>query len=763
MTWNKEGKYVLKSSCAHLSISCNINQKDKCKGSLLIPEPGKMIINDGEAVEGYPDGRLDLDGYSLFVEKAWQRAPLGIRWNGNDIQLYFYPKEVKKLGVMGGTSFRHIVHMCCGEQAALLAGHEVEAVIEPEYICSTMALGLINPVNTNQVVESENQINNFPGFEKAFKATLDSGRLTKLADDKSADGPIAPLDDETSQDKAYFGLQHYGDWPMPWGSYGLRNGRMYASNEYDPAYAYYQGYAIYGDWKYMDVARQSAIHMTDVDFIYTTGDLRFHGYSETAEDHEYSRTPVGDWGHYWTDGFWMLYFLNGDIWAKEAAERLSFFIMNKLLKGGEAFMRKLWSGAERNLGWPIVAAIGTYEATGDKKILQLIKRVVDFIDEYTKDPDKQVEEEKGTPDKPITWWRTAMQDGCKPFMLGVIMEGLERYHRETGDPAAARSILNLAEFLVDVMWLPHQANFIYEWNAYNRPHRMSRSHSLIPLFVRGIGYAYEISGEEKFMDVSEKAFHACLWTLYNPESGGKSIGMIGRTLGAYVTMVEGWIKRDYEKYIASLSESDGKNFVWDSKTDGGVKELLESGKIIMVSGNPIYEGEALISAGESYVEARFREPTYSDMGEIEFRVKLNPGSTTWLNQRCYIHLCDDIHTRSCISVITFYTNLHVRVYDHNRKLIEVAEGFIKDYDANYMPIQKANTPIWEEDEWHTVCIKWKAPGEVVLYMDGIEADRRVLDRPVGGKFTRVCIGFKPGNWRINGKIELIRLKCTKEM
>lgn len=768
MTWNKEGRYLLKSSFADLNINpfLNINSMrssyNSLCGSLLISEPGKVSYNGGVQVEGYPEGRVDLDGFSLWVEKVWQRAPFALSWEKYNVKLSFYPIEVKSLGVIGGTSFRHTIHLCLGDQSNLIAGQEVKVIIEPEYICDTMAVGLINAVKNDEIIETEEQINNFPGYEKSLKSCLDSGRLTRLDDDMHSKGPPASLENEESQDKDYFGLQNYGDWPMPWGSYGSKGRRMYASNEYDPAYAYYQGYAIYGDWRYMEIAKHTAIHMTDVDFIYTSGDLRYHGYGEYAEDHEYSRTPTGDFGHYWTDGFWMSYFLNDDIWAKDAAERLSFFIMGKFISGGDVFMKKLWSGGERALGWPIVAIMGTYEATKNNDLLKFIKKIVDFIDVFTSDPDKQIEEEKGTPEEPIIWWRTALEDGCKPFMLGVIMEGLERYHRETGDVQAARSILNIAGFLINNMWLPHQATFMYEWNAFGRGHRMSRPHDLIPMFVRGIGYAYEISYEKPFMEVSEKAFHSCLWTLYNPESGGKSIGMMGRTLGAYVAMAEGWIKKDYKNYIESINKSNGENFLWNSTQEGGLERLFDNGCVVLINGNPKFEEGALISVGESYIEARFAKPVYSDKGEIMFKAKLNKNSTTWLNQRCYVHLCDDVHTKSCVSIITFYTNLHVRIYDSNRKLIEVAEGYIKDYDANGTPVKKADNPVWEEGEWHFVHVKWAAPGEVVLNMDGIEVDKRVLNRPIGGNFTRLCIGYKPGNWRLNGYIDLLKLECRKE-
>jgi hypothetical protein len=729
MTWHKPGKYHLLSAGASL-IPGRLSDEE---GSLLIIEPGKVRTNGAPVVEEYPEGRWDGKGHSLWVEKAWQRSPLEIAWDKSGVQLSFYPDKVKPLPVLGGTSFRHTVHLTCGEKASDVAGSEVAFSIDPAHVCKSEAMGLLTPS-----AEDTEAGPDFPGFEKALKATYESGRLSHLSTADSGAGPVVPLEEESRQDRDYFGLQHYGDWPMPWGAYGGEK-RMYAVNEYDVAYAYFQGFARYGDPRFLEVAKHSAIHMTDVDWISLTGDMRFHGYSETAEDHGHARSATGEVGHYWTDGYWMLYFLNGDVWAKESAEGVTTFLLDFFAEGGEEKKRAIWLSCERQLGWPIIALMGSCESIPDERIIQCVREITAYIDQFTADPDREIEEEKGTKEHPISWWRTAMQDGCKPFCVGVVMEGLERLHRATGDEAAARSIVNLARFLIDEMWLPHRAAFVYEQNAYGRGHRFISTPHLTPLFVRGLGYAYELTGEEVFREVSEKAFHACLWTLYDPGSGGKSIGMIGRSMGAYVVMLTDWLRRDQEKVRRSISGSTGENFEWDS----GVKALLENGNVELVAGKPEYEGDALISEGERFAAARFLRPAATDSGEIELTVTLNPGSTSWLDQRCYIHLCDEVHNKSCVSLITFYRGIHLRIYDAHRKLIEVPEGSIDD---------------WKEGEPHRIKATWNAPGEAVLYLDGKEVDRRPLDRPIGGEFTRLHIGHKPGNWRTLGKIAVHRLR-----
>ena len=46
-------------------------------------------------------------------------------------------------------------------------------------------------------------------------------------------------------------------------------------------------------------------------------------------------------------------------------------------------------------------------------------------------------------------------------------------------------------------------------------------------------------------------------------------------------------------------------------------------------------------------------------------------------------------------------------------------------------------------------------------INGKEVDRRELDRPLGGKFTRLHIGHKPGNWRTLARIKMNNIKLVK--
>ena len=110
----------------------------------------------------------------------------------------------------------------------------------------------------------------------------------------------------------------------------------------------------------------------------------------------------------------------------------------------------------------------------------------------------------------------------------------------------------------------------------------------------------------------------------------------------------------------------------------------------------------------------------------------------------YLHLADRPFTRSCVSIISFYTGLHVRFYDAERHYIEVLETDIQH---------------WERGKAVDIRVAWDAEaGEAILWLDSEERDRRRLPRRLAGAFKRLHLGHRPGNWRAQGRIDALRLQ-----
>jgi len=686
---------------------------------LSVLRPGVYQVDGGGEVPGRPEARVRQGQVSVVLEKGWQRAPFTLSARGDGVEVELYPSTADPLTVHPGTSLRHTLHigLNCGR------GRMAEWSLDPEATCGSGAFGPLMP--RSRLTEQR-----YPGYEQAMDACLRSGRRTRLDKERGAAvGAPAELADEASQDEEYFGLQHYGDWPMALGAYGGER-RMYADNEYDTPYTYFLQFVRTGSPEYVDIAHASAVHMADVDCMVTTGDMRFHGYRETADDHAEHRPSGGELGHYWTDGLVLDYLLCDDLWSWESARAQVQYLMSVFAGEGDDPVRRHFLGCERAVGWPLVALAGVAEVTGGEVVLGKMQQMAAYLARFAADPDRELEEVDAIGTEAIKWWRIAQEDGCKPFMLGVVLEGLERYHRLTGDPVAEQAIVDTCRFLVEVMWVENVEAFTYEWNAFNRGHREeSYPHYINMMVAPGLAYAYELTGETVFREVATRSFHAALWTLFAP-GGGKEIGMVGRTSALMVGRLHEWKTRDLALRAQRLPPSNGLPF----RYEGDAAHLAAHPNVRLRQGAPRYRDGALVSDGDSFAVYGFREPVGTDCGEISFTVipdwdcPPHPGPVA---SRAYLHLSARPFTRSCVSVISFYTGLHVRFYDGERHYIEVLETDIGDW--------RANCP-------HRIDIGWSA-GTAWLRVDGEESDRRSLDRRLSGAFERLHLGHRPGNWR----------------
>jgi len=443
--------------------------------------------------------------------------------------------------------------------------------------------------------------------------------------------------------------------------------------------------------------------MADLDVRCTDGVMIYHGYGDEAEDHRTHRTTQGDMGHVWTDGLWLLHHWTGDPFLREAAERVTRRILAHFQTHSFA---EEFALCERNLGWPLVVAVaalecGSRELAGE--VRPFVDRMIRFLDRYTRNPDAAYQD----PGMPV-WWRCAMEDGSKPFMMGVLNEGLERLHRLTGREAALRILRRLARFIVDRTFDSLRMDFQYEYNAFGPNHRNIPVQHLIPLFVRGLLYAESFSKSPSSPSVAASAFHACTWCLFDEAMRGKEVTLMGRGLLPSLALLE----------------------------ERGRSSIRARNERACVSGS----GEAGVFQAESPKDVRVPAPGFAT-GSARVRVLFRPGSearTSHLNRQAFFHADAGAGRRSALGVLCFYERVQVRFHDACGDLIEsldacVPDGFFSNRSGE-----------------HLIQIDYHAPGPATLRIDGRLVDERVLDRPLGGAFRRLRAGSGPGNWGLDG-------------
>ena len=730
-------RYDLNAMSARLELSQGAWRIDGYEnhGRVRVLRPKFMQMDDEPETEGCPEALLKADGAAAWLEQGWQRAPFALECEGAQAVMAFYPRSAEPLAVLQGTSFRHDIRLALGPNAQETVCDRVRWAWDSEAATATEALGPIAPRNEDVKLL-------FPGFDQAFEEGIGQCRPTHL-DEAQGDplGPPGDLKDETTHAEEFFGLQHYGDWPMRVAAYGSKH-RMYCDNEYDIAYALFQQFARTGRWEIAELARHSAVHMTDVDFIADHGDMRFHGYLELAEDHQAARPPGRELGHVWTDGFWLLHFMYGDPFAREAALALTATLRKDFAGEDDDAVRRHFTGCERAVGWPMVAMCGTAEVENDPATLETLERISRYVAKYMADPDAEYEGVKEIDGQPAQWWRCAAEDGCKPFMLGILMEGLERYHRISESQAARDAIVRIATFLRDAMWVPTVSAFRYELNAYNRRHRQLVPHVVNLLVARGIAYAYELTGDESFRNVALATAYGGLWTV-TQMTFSRDLGMIGRTSGATVAAMYRWWQKEQKAAAAAERPSTGGAFAFN----GTCGELLAGSQLSLVEGAPeCDEDGALACTDESHAICRIMSPWNTDRGHValEFAPKatvLWDGHGSPRSGWAIFHLCDEKFTASAVTVMHFYDELHVRFYDSHRKLIEVLE---------------VNIEGWEQGQRRRIEFAWDEKG-AILWMDGREVHRVPLQRRLSGAFRRLYLGSKPGNWKGKGTLHRVEI------
>jgi hypothetical protein len=312
------------------------------------------------------------------------------------------------------------------------------ATPDPAYVSSTKALGEFPPADPKG--------EKYAGYDKWLSGAMDVHLKRR------------------DQDREY-GMLNYGDW------YGERKVN-WGNLEYDLAHGMFVQYLRTGERRYFLRGEQAARHHIDVDVVHATnphlknpwgeppqvGDIWLHclnhtgGYYENAPlgvERTYQMGHSTNFGHVWVGGDFEYYLLTGDRRAKEVS-----------LEIADAMVRHCataYSDHIRGLGWPIVLVLNAYEATGDKKYLdaatanwQVLKKNLDWQRGWV------VRLAKGHCLHPE---RTCY--GNVPFMEGLTLSALARYHRITRDPEVLRAISVGIDQMVRECWLEDEKTFRY--------------------------------------------------------------------------------------------------------------------------------------------------------------------------------------------------------------------------------------------------------------------------------------------------------------
>lgn len=162
-----------------------------------------------------------------------------------------------------------------------------------------------------------------------------------------------------------YGMWNWGDWNFPKYQDQTKGCDAWGNLEYDTSQVLALGFAATGDSQMYDALTAAARHFMDVDTIhFQRRHPEWVGMNHPKNPLHFSFELGGiDLGHTWSEGLLSYYYLTGDERGLEAARAIADYLVRRS-RGSLALANP------RQLGWPQIALLAVYEATGDRTYLE---------------------------------------------------------------------------------------------------------------------------------------------------------------------------------------------------------------------------------------------------------------------------------------------------------------------------------------------------------------------------------------------------------
>jgi hypothetical protein len=364
------------------------------------------------------------------------------------------------------------------------------ATCQPAYACATKAAGEFPPADPVR----------YDGYDAWLDRALEAH--LKLRD----------------RDREY-GMLNYGDW---YGERGVNWGNL----EYDLAHGLFLQYLRTGDRRYWQRAEQAARHHVDVDVVHATnphlknpwgppptvGDIWLHCVGHTGGYYHKAALPVGEtyqmghstnFGHVWVSGDLDYYHLTGDRRALEVAVEMADAMATH--------MPTAYGDHIRAMGWPMILVLDAYQTTGNKKYLAAATKNWEVLK-------KNLDWQRG--------WVVRLAKGhclhddrrCHgnvPFMEGLTLSALARYHRITGDPEVLRAITVGIDQMIRECWQEDVKTFRYT----ACPLSSKTPYVLLMLSAEAMAYEATLTGNQEHLRILREGVRAAI-----PKGDGNQFG-----------------------------------------------------------------------------------------------------------------------------------------------------------------------------------------------------------------------------------------------
>jgi hypothetical protein len=506
------------------------------QGKLFQVDENQYLV-DGQLQSGRAAGWAAVGGQqaglAVGVREFWQNWPKSIECAAGEIRiglcprlepgtydgkplaeenkLYYHLRDGRHTLKVGVAKTHELWATCFGGQADhgelepffQAAEHPLLATCDPQYVDSTTAVGELPPADRAK----------YFGYDAWLDRALQSHLKRR---------------DEVRE----YGMLNYGDW---FGERGVNWGNL----EYDLAHGLFLQSLRTGERRFYRRAEQAARHHIDVDVVHAVnshlknpwgapprvGDIWLHCLNHTGGYYEDAPLPVSrtyqmghstNFGHVWVSGDLDYYYLTGDRRALEVSIQIADAMASH--------MPTQYGTHIRGLGWPMILVLDAYHATGDPKYLaaatknwEVLKRNIDWDRGWVVRlaSDHCTHPEESTREQRETIYREQRCEGNVPFMEGLTLCALARYHRVTGDPDVLKAISVGIDQMIRECWQEDVKTFRYT----ACPLSSKTPYALFMLSTEAMAYEAAQTGNQEHSRILREGIRAAI-----PEGDGNHFG-----------------------------------------------------------------------------------------------------------------------------------------------------------------------------------------------------------------------------------------------
>lgn len=373
------------------------------KGVRIYQADNLAYETNGSRHDGHLEGWAALANARAVVGMAgrffWQEYPKSFDLRRDAIQLHLWPPYASSTPVGMGAAKTHEMVLWAAAPGSL-PGSFGRGVADPLVV--TLEAGWI--VETGALPQAiVPPADGFvPRIVKATRRYLKRNASERW--DDRGDVDCKSRQGERPRDGAY-GMWNWGDWNFPGYHDDTKGCDAWGNLEYDTTQTLALAFAASGRAELQAAMVSAARHFMDVDTIH------FHGPRPSWTGMNHPKNPLHftfelggvDLGHTWNEGLLSYYYLTGDERGLETALGIADYLVDRV--NGLVVRAN-----PRQWGWPQVALVAAYDATGEGKYLAAAS-------EYAK---------RGMAAFPV--------EEVKRWKVGILADGLAYTHSVTHDP-----------------------------------------------------------------------------------------------------------------------------------------------------------------------------------------------------------------------------------------------------------------------------------------------------------------------------------------